>query len=301
MRRATTTSLRCSMRPDGKPLALGFADLFDHLGTDALRYSAAARELSGREVAIAGFLSHPHGPRGALHAGRPARPLSRLLAGSGRGNRAPRRGGFPPAGEEREVRVVGRLDYGFRIDDGIASMLRIEAARVRPARGLSVKQLIHGGRLLTAGRLDGELRRRADRRRHHRRRAGAGRERQRRRKAHRRHRPAADPRPDQRPHPRDRGARPRGLPTAGRSRLLLNAYPWTAGGRTLEHKYLSAKIGALEMVRKGCTACYDLAVEFPAPSVEGIDAVARAYQDVGMRAVIAPMMADRRSTRRSPG
>ena len=40
--------------------------------------------------------------------------------------------------------------------------------------------------------------------------------------------------------------------------LLLNAYPWTAGGRTLEYKYLSAYIGAVEMVRKGCTACYDL-------------------------------------------
>ena len=32
------------------------------------------------------------------------------------------------------------------------------------------------------------------------------------------------------------------------------------GGRPhAENKYLSAKIGALEMVRKGCTACYDLA------------------------------------------
>ncbi len=83
--------------------------------------------------------------------------------------------------------------------------------------------------------------------------------------------------------------------------LLLNAYAWTAGSRTLEHKYLSAKIGALEMVRKGCTACYDLAVEIPAPSLEGIDAVARAYSDVGMRAVIAPMMADRTFYQAIPG
>ena len=83
--------------------------------------------------------------------------------------------------------------------------------------------------------------------------------------------------------------------------LLLNAYPWTAGGRTAETKYLSAKIGALEMVRKGCTACYDLVAEIPAPSVEGIDAVARAYSDVGMRAVIAPMMADTTFYRAIPG
>jgi 5-methylthioadenosine/S-adenosylhomocysteine deaminase len=83
--------------------------------------------------------------------------------------------------------------------------------------------------------------------------------------------------------------------------LLLNAYPWTAGGKTLQHKYLSAYIGAVEMVRKGCTACYDLAAELPAPSVEGIDAVARAYSDVGMRAVIAPMMADRSFYQAIPG
>jgi 5-methylthioadenosine/S-adenosylhomocysteine deaminase len=36
--------------------------------------------------------------------------------------------------------------------------------------------------------------------------------------------------------------------------LLLNAYPRTAGGSTLEYKHLSALIGAVEMVRKGCTA-----------------------------------------------
>ncbi len=55
------------------------------------------------------------------------------------------------------------------------------------------------------------------------------------------------------------------------------------------------------MLRKGCTACYDLAAEIPAPSVEGINAVARAYPDVGMRAVIAPMMADTTFYRAIPG
>jgi 5-methylthioadenosine/S-adenosylhomocysteine deaminase len=83
--------------------------------------------------------------------------------------------------------------------------------------------------------------------------------------------------------------------------LLLNAYPWTAGGRTLEYKYLSAYIGAVEMVRKGCTACYDLVAEIPVPSVEGIEAVARAYNDVGIRAAIAPMMADVSFYRAIPG
>jgi guanine deaminase len=62
--------------------------------------------------------------------------------------------------------------------------------------------------------------------------------------------------------------------------------------RTVEDKYLSAQLSAIEMIRKGCTACYDLFAELPAPTVEGVHAVARAYADVGLRAVVAPMMAD---------
>ena len=74
--------------------------------------------------------------------------------------------------------------------------------------------------------------------------------------------------------------------------LLLNAAPWISGHRTAEHMYLSSLVGALEMVRKGCTACYDLYLELPLPSVEGVEAVGQAYRDVGMRAVVAPMTAD---------
>ncbi len=73
--------------------------------------------------------------------------------------------------------------------------------------------------------------------------------------------------------------------------LLTLSAPVTAG-RSVEDKYLSAQLSAIEMVRKGCTACYDLFVEFPGPTLEGLHAVARAYTDVGIRAVIAPMMAD---------
>src|SRR5258708_1421722 len=74
--------------------------------------------------------------------------------------------------------------------------------------------------------------------------------------------------------------------------LLLTASPWINGGRTLEDKYLSAMIGAAEMVMKGCTAAYDLAAEFPLPTVDGLSAMAKAYEEVGMRAVLAPMVAD---------
>jgi 5-methylthioadenosine/S-adenosylhomocysteine deaminase len=74
--------------------------------------------------------------------------------------------------------------------------------------------------------------------------------------------------------------------------LLLTAAPWISGNRSTEDKYLGTLIGAAEMLLKGCTACYDLSVEFPTPSVEGLEAAGRAYRDAGMRAVVAPMVAD---------
>jgi guanine deaminase len=74
--------------------------------------------------------------------------------------------------------------------------------------------------------------------------------------------------------------------------LLLNANPALNAERTLEDKRLCALLSAVEMVQKGATAAYDLCVEFPAPSVEGMLAVADAYREVGMRAVIAPMTSD---------
>ncbi len=83
--------------------------------------------------------------------------------------------------------------------------------------------------------------------------------------------------------------------------LLLTAGPWISGNRSLEDKYLSAKLGAAEMVLKGCTAAYDLPFEWPAPTPEGLEAVGRAYAEVGMRAHVAPMMADRTFFEAIPG
>jgi hypothetical protein len=128
------------MRPDAEPLALGFADLFDHLGTLEIRYSDAARALSGRDVMIEGYLAHTHGAHGARTSAllvdqpglcpdcspAPAAVIT-LMGGAA----------FAPAGEERPVRVVGRLDYGFRIDAGVASMLRILAATVLPIEAMT--------------------------------------------------------------------------------------------------------------------------------------------------------------------
>src|SRR5213594_5007512 len=83
--------------------------------------------------------------------------------------------------------------------------------------------------------------------------------------------------------------------------LLLTAGSWISSGRTLEDKHLSAKLGAAEMVLKGCTASYDLPLAFPAPTPEGLDAVGSAYAAVGMRAVVAPMVADRTFFEAIPG
>src|SRR6516165_3183429 len=83
--------------------------------------------------------------------------------------------------------------------------------------------------------------------------------------------------------------------------LLLTAAPWINGGRSSEDKYLSTQLGAVEMVLKGCTACYDLSFEWPLPTAEGLAQAAQAYADVGMRAVVAPMVADRSFYEAIPG
>ena len=103
-------------------------------------------------------------------------------------------------------------------------------------------------------------------------------------------------------HTHSHGALSRGLPgDRVPLEVLLTTGPAIGGGRGVEDKYLSAQLSAIEMVRKGCTACYDLFVEYPAPSVAGVDAVGRAYAEVGVRAVLAPMMSDRTLYQALPG
>lgn len=75
--------------------------------------------------------------------------------------------------------------------------------------------------------------------------------------------------------------------------LFLNALPSLGANRVLQDKHLNGLLNAVEMVRKGCTACYDMFFEFPQPSPEGLFAVGEAYRAVGVRAVLAPMVADK--------
>jgi 5-methylthioadenosine/S-adenosylhomocysteine deaminase len=83
--------------------------------------------------------------------------------------------------------------------------------------------------------------------------------------------------------------------------LLLNAGAWIGGNRTDDDRYLSTLLTAVEMLQKGCTACFDLSLAAPLPTSEGVAAAAQAYLDAGMRAVVAPMMGDIHFYRAMPG
>jgi hypothetical protein len=118
----------------GGPLVVEFADLFDHLGTVDLRYSATIATLNGRDVAIEGYPSHPHAPGhdlslvdqpGLCPDCSPVPAAAICLPGA----RAPLAADDGP----RLMLVRGRLEFGLRIVNGTASMLRIMACTIRPA------------------------------------------------------------------------------------------------------------------------------------------------------------------------
>ena len=75
----------------------------------------------------------------------------------------------------------------------------------------------------------------------------------------------------------------------------LGLEPWLylklAGGASYdpEDYYVCALAGAVEMLHNGVTAVVDHLVP---SSVEGLDAVMRAYRDIGIRAAVAPLVTD---------
>jgi 5-methylthioadenosine/S-adenosylhomocysteine deaminase len=102
-------------------------------------------------------------------------------------------------------------------------------------------------------------------------------------------------------HTHGHGALAKGLGDLWNLELLINAGPYLNGYRSLEDKYLSGLLGGLELIRSGATACYDLFFEFPFPSLDGLAAAARGYNEAGVRVVIAPMTADRTFYEAIPG
>jgi guanine deaminase len=64
-------------------------------------------------------------------------------------------------------------------------------------------------------------------------------------------------------------------------------------GAGFEELRLGAMLGAADMIRHGCTAAYDMVLQSPFPSRDGMAAVAEGYQATGMRAVIGAAVTDR--------
>jgi guanine deaminase len=103
-------------------------------------------------------------------------------------------------------------------------------------------------------------------------------------------------------HTHSHGALGRGgVPDGATLETFLAGAGALNGQRNLDDLRLSAQLSAAEMIRKGCTACFDLSVELPGPSVDGLHAVAEAYFEAGMRAVVAPMISDRTIYQALPG
>jgi 5-methylthioadenosine/S-adenosylhomocysteine deaminase len=102
-------------------------------------------------------------------------------------------------------------------------------------------------------------------------------------------------------HTHAHGALSKGVADRISLELLLNAAPSFYGFRSDEDRKLSATLNAVEMLRKGCTSCFDLALTLPGPSPDALFATAQGYAEVGIRAVIAPMIADRGFYEAIPG
>jgi 5-methylthioadenosine/S-adenosylhomocysteine deaminase len=69
--------------------------------------------------------------------------------------------------------------------------------------------------------------------------------------------------------------------------MLHEVPPLASTGDTQRLAYLRTMVGALEMLRKGVTTVHDDAYHLPVASIESIDAIMQAYQDVGIRATVA--------------
>jgi hypothetical protein len=109
-------------------MVLKFSDLFEGLDSNGLKYSPRCDCLSGEEVEIRGWLSQAHdGSRTVMLVNRQGdcpdcspTPVAAVILPGFR----------PPKHASGAVTLRGRLSYGFAIQNGIASYLRLERARV---------------------------------------------------------------------------------------------------------------------------------------------------------------------------
>lgn len=94
-------------------------------------------------------------------------------------------------------------------------------------------------------------------------------------------------------HTHGHGSLGKGLGDLWTLELLLNASSWASGGLTDEDRQVAAALNGAEMIRKGCTAAYDLFAQIPLLSLDALRAAVAGYGELGIRLVLAPMMADR--------
>ena len=94
-------------------------------------------------------------------------------------------------------------------------------------------------------------------------------------------------------HTHSHNALSKGYGDAWTLELLLNHGPALNARRTSEDHYWAALLNGLEMLKSGATAAYDLVIHQPAPTIDTLAAVVLAYRDLGLRAVVAPAIADR--------
>ena len=102
-------------------------------------------------------------------------------------------------------------------------------------------------------------------------------------------------------HTHGHGSLGKGLGDLWTLELLLHASPWASGGFDDEDRQTAATLNAAEMVLKGVTAAYDMFAQIPVLSSDSLEAAARGYMEVGLRVVLAPMIADRSFYEAVPG
>ncbi|MBN8998622.1 MAG: amidohydrolase family protein [Rhizobiales bacterium] len=102
-------------------------------------------------------------------------------------------------------------------------------------------------------------------------------------------------------HTHGSGALLRGFRDRMNLEILLLVIPARFSDQSLQIKYLNTYLGAVEMALKGCTLAYDLTFGLPVASIEELVAMGQAYRDAGIRAVMAPMLADTSFFAAQPG
>lgn len=84
----------------------------------------------------------------------------------------------------------------------------------------------------------------------------------------------------------------RGLADRWCLEMSLAYAPWAVEAQSDELLYWTTYVGAAEMLLGGTTACFDLVLVKSPLTARSFALVAQAYADVGLRAVLAPMISD---------